>query len=121
MNKTAWGRRGEETAVRLLRENGYRIIGRNVRARFGEIDVVAKQGGAWCFIEVKTRRSVRMGWPEEGVTPAKQRQLSRLASWYLKFHRLQEIPIRFDVVSVLLDQDGGPARTRLIKGAFEAI
>ena len=121
MNNPQSGRNGEETAVRLLQQNGYRVIARNVRAKFGEIDVVAKDGEVLCFIEVKLRRSVRMGWPEEGVTRAKQRQLTRLASWYLQAHRLREVLVRFDVVSVFLAADGGPARTRLIKGAFEAV
>ncbi|MBI3333540.1 MAG: YraN family protein [Candidatus Omnitrophica bacterium] len=114
------GRRGEEEAVRLLKANGYRILGRNVRARFGEIDVVARDGPVLCFVEIKARSSLRFGWPEEGVHPRKQWQLTRLAQWYLKAHRCGETPVRFDVVSLLLSSEGPPARTRLIKNAFDA-
>lgn len=113
------GKAGEEAAVRLLRSSGYRILGRNVRARFGEIDVVAWDGATLCFIEVKARRNLAMGWPEEGVTEEKQRRLKRLATWYLKMRRLTETPARFDVVSLLWGVDGTLARSRLIKGVFE--
>ncbi len=93
---------------------------RNVRSRFGEIDLVAKEGPTLCFVEVKARRTVRMGWPEEAVTEAKQRRLARLAQWYLKSRRYEDPPVRFDVVSVLFGPEGSVARTRLIKGAFES-
>jgi len=119
-NRRAVGRIGEDLAVRLLKQQGYRILQRNVRCRFGEIDVVAKEGRTLCFVEIKARRSTQMGWPEEGVNARKQWQLTRLASWYLKFHRLGEVPVRFDVVSILLGPGDAPERTRLIKGAFDA-
>ncbi len=119
MNKVALGKQGEELAIRLLKSNGYRILGRNVKARFGEIDVVARDGPTLCFIEIKSRTALKFGWPEESVGPQKQWQLGRLASWYLKAHRLGEARVRFDVVSILLQPDGSAARTRLIKAAFD--
>lgn len=119
MNKIELGKQGEAVATQLLKANGYRILARNVKAKFGEIDIVAKDGQTLCFIEIKARTSERFGWPEEGVNLKKQWRLSRLASWYLKFHRLNDPPVRFDVVSILLRPQGIPARTRLIKGAFE--
>jgi len=119
MNKIELGRKGETVAVELLEQNGYRILGRNVRAKFGEIDLVAKEGKTLCFVEIKTRTSLRFGWPEEAVTPEKRWRLSRLARWYLQAHRLESVPVRFDVVSILFDPEGSPARTRLIKSAFD--
>ena len=119
MNKVELGRKGESTAVKLLEESGYRILDRNVRARFGEIDIVAREGETLCFVEIKTRTGLKFGWPEEAVHFKKRWQLGRLASWYLQAHRLDSVPVRFDVVSILLDSDGLPARTRLIKSAFD--
>ena len=121
-SKTSLGRKGEAIALRVLKENGYRIVDRNVRARFGEIDVVARDGRTLCFIEVKARSGLAFGWPEEGVTSQKQWRLGRLALWYLQSRRLIDVPVRFDVLSILLSSEGNPPmRTRLIKGAFEVM
>ena len=117
--KIAAGRQGEESAVRYLRSNGYRILERNVRARFGEIDIVAQDKEVLCFVEVKTRSSVRFGWPEEAVTFQKRQKLIRLAQWYLRRRGKTSTPVRFDVLSLLPAPDGSQGRIRLIKGAFE--
>ena len=121
LNKFLLGRQGEAEAVRYLESNGYRILHRNLRAKFGEIDVVARDGPALCFVEIKARSSTRFGFPEEAVNFFKRQRLLRLASWYL-----QRRPggghsqIRFDVLSILNGPGGSPDRIRLIKGAFEA-
>ena len=119
MNRSRLGARGEEFATRYLRENGYRILGQNVRARLGEIDVIARDGTTLCFVEVKARSDPAFGLPEERVDFHKQKRLVRLASWYLQTRRLHDVPVRFDVVSVLTN-NGSFVRARLIKGAFEA-
>ncbi len=118
LNKFLLGRQGEGEAVRYLQSNGYRILHRNLRARFGEIDVVAREGPALCFIEIKARSSTRFGFPEESVTRLKRQKLLRLAAWYLQSRRpVGHSHVRFDVLS-LLNGPEGPARIRLIKGAF---
>ena len=120
VNHIEMGRQGEGEAVRYLQANGYRILHRNLRARFGEIDVVARDGPALCFVEIKARSSTRFGFPEEAVTALKRRKLLKLAAWYLQSRRpAGHSHIRFDVLS-LLNGPEGPARIRLIKGAFEA-
>jgi len=73
------GRLGEENAVGHLKRLGYRIIGRNVRTRFGEIDVVCRDRGHIVFVEVKTRSSDTFGTAAEAVTPEKSARLKRLA------------------------------------------
>ena len=119
--KIAAGRQGEETAVRYLQSNGYRVLERNVRARLGEIDIVAREGATLCFIEVKARSSARFGWPEEAVTFRKRQRLLRLAQLYLRRHPTEaRAAVRFDVLSILSSAEGDPGRIRLIKGAFEA-
>lgn len=119
INKFLLGRAGEGEAVHYLEANGYRILHRNLRAKFGEIDVVARDGPALCFVEIKARSSTRFGFPEEAVTFSKRRKLLKLAAWYLQSRRpTGHSSIRFDVLSLLNGPDG-PARVRLIKGAFE--
>ena len=118
MNKSALGQQGETCAVEFLTRNGYRILNRNLRTKFGEIDVVASDGNVLCFVEVKTRSTCTFGLPEEWILPEKQRRLGRLAQWYLQYYRVRDVPVRFDVVSILLGSNSVPTRTRLIKGAF---
>ena len=121
ISKLLLGRRGEDEAVAYLRKNGYRILARNLRAKFGEIDVVAQDGPTLCFVEIKSRSSTRFGFPEEAVNAQKRQRLVRLASWYLQSHPSDRPrPVRFDVLSILNGPDGSAARIRLIKGAFDA-
>lgn len=119
MSNVSLGQAGESQAVQYLQRSGYRVVARNVRARFGEIDVVAWDGRALCFVEVKSRTSRRFGLPEEALTAWKRQRLIRLAQWYLQRHAaLKPARVRFDVLA-LLARDGGPPQVRLIKGAFE--
>jgi putative endonuclease len=111
------GRTGEELARLHLERHGYRILACNYRVRFGEIDLIAEDGGALVFIEVKTRTGSTHGHPLEAVTAAKQRQLARVALDYLS-REPREQPLRFDVVAVLLGKVG-PPRIEVVKNAFE--
>ena len=120
MNRFSSGRHGEHLAEGFLKANGYRILRRNVKSRFGEIDLVAQDGKTLCFVEVKScALKGRFNRPEQAVGGQKQRRLIRLALWYLKITHQESIPVRFDVVSILTGSDGSAAVTRLIKGAFE--
>ncbi len=118
--RIALGRKGEEVAVDFLKKQGYRIIKRNYRCRAGEIDIVVKEGSSLVFVEVKSRRSTHFGLPEEAVSYEKRRHLTRVALGYLTHHRIKETKCRFDVVSVLMNENG-VKEIRLIKNAFEAV
>ena len=120
LNKRQQGNQGEDLAVAHLKANGYRILARNVKSKFGEIDCIARQGRTLCFIEIKARSSTTVRWPEESVHPQKQWRLVRLARWYLQANRLEEYPVRFDVIPILCNPDGSLARARIIPNAFEA-
>ncbi len=95
------GRSGEEKVAGYLQKKGYTILVKNYRCKAGEIDIIARDGAELVFIEVKTRSSLRFGFPAESVTPRKQRQISRAAQWYLAEQQLFEVPARFDVIAVL--------------------
>jgi putative endonuclease len=115
--RQAVGRAGEEAAVRFLHERGYRIIERNYRCRFGEIDLIARDGETLAFVEVKTRRSQAFGPPALAVTIQKQRHLVKASQVYLaqrgKAHEL----CRFDVVTIEMEAD--TLRVEIIKNAFQ--
>ena len=113
------GATGEDAAARELTRRGYRILERNVRTRFGELDVVARDGETVCFIEIKARRSSAFGWPQEAITWQKQRHLVRLAQWYLKARHLPNVSARFDVVALLLGPDDRPTSIEVIQNAFQ--
>lgn len=77
LNNKEIGFLGESITAACLINKGYKILGRNVKTRFGEIDLVARKGREIFFVEVKTRRQDLFGWPEEAVTPQKMVHLKR--------------------------------------------
>ena len=116
--KVPLGRQGEEIACRYLTRQGYRILVRNYRTRLGEVDIIAEQGGTLVFVEVKTRRGRTCGHPFEAVTPAKCRQISRVALLYLAETGREKQAARFDVVAVSLAGGGEPV-IELARNAFD--
>jgi putative endonuclease len=112
------GKMGETLACGELCRRGYAILARRHRTRYGEIDIIAREGDAIVFIEVKTRRDVAFGGAGAAVTTWKQRRIVRMASDYLARHDLLEVPCRFDVVAI--DFDEGRARIEVYKHAFTA-
>jgi putative endonuclease len=77
------GARAENAACAFLRERGLTIVARNVRSRFGEIDVVARDGSLLVFVEVRLRRSSAFGGAAASITPAKRARLVAAAQAYL--------------------------------------
>ena len=116
LDRIALGRRGERIAERYLKRKGYRILERNFRGAGAEIDLVAMDGGTLVFIEVKTRRTVLAGIPQEAVNPHKQRHLRRAGQVYARSRRADDLPMRFDVVAIVEDLSG--RRLELLKDAF---
>lgn len=116
-NKRKMGAEQETIACAYLEQQGARIVERNFRTRYGEVDLIALHDGYLVFAEVKYRSSADCGFPEEAVTGAKQRTICRVAEWYLYTHGqiFGQAPrgVRYDVVAIL----GG--QIRWIKNAFE--
>jgi putative endonuclease len=108
---------GEKLGEEYLKKAGYKIIARNVRSPFGEIDIVAEHQKTLVFIEIKARRNQIFGLPEEAVGQNKKERLRRLGEWYLAQNRKFNSPARFDVLAVELKTVG--AEFRLIQNAFE--
>lgn len=99
------GRRGEAAAARYLEFVGYEILERNWVCPAGEADIVARQGDTLVFVEVKTRTGIQKGFPAEAVTPRKRARYEKIAAWYLCDYGEVNIPIRFDVIALLVLKD----------------
>lgn len=113
------GKRGEDIAADYLKRNDFTIILRNYRKNCGELDIIAENDGDLVFIEVKTRTTETHGSAEEAVTPAKQRQIVKLATIYMSEKGLFDQNIRFDVVCIIL-HDKKAVKLNHIKHAFSA-
>ncbi len=112
------GRLGERMAASFLESRTYRVVQRNYRCRFGEIDLVVEGAEGLVFVEVRTKRRPCLFEPEETITPAKARRMATLAEHYLAATKQQERPWRVDVVAVELDRGGEPARIEHFKDAI---
>jgi putative endonuclease len=100
------GRIGEDAAATFLERRGYRIVARNWRCRSGELDIVAEQGDALVFVEVRTRRPTgTFGTAKESVDYRKQRQVREVAQVYLGQTKRYEAKLRFDVIAVELSAE----------------
>jgi len=103
-----FGNRGERAAARYLKRKGYRILARQLRNRFGEIDLIALDQSTLVFVEVKTRSSHAKGHPADAVNETKQRQLTQAALAWLKRRRQLHRSGRFDVVAITWAPQGDP-------------
>ncbi|MFQ5458771.1 MAG: YraN family protein [Myxococcota bacterium] len=108
---------GEERAALALRRAGYRVLSRNYRCRYGEIDLVAEEGDAIVFVEVKARRTSAYGDPALAITARKRRRIARAAQHYLSVMRMPDRRARFDVVTLVREE--GDWRIRILRNAFE--
>ncbi len=115
--RQALGQRGEAIARAHLESQGWRVVATNVHTRYGELDIVALDGDALVFVEVKTRRNRTFGLPEESVTALKQARLRHAAQTYLQ--RLEQPPVdwRIDVIAIEVTPNGSVGRLEHIRSA----
>ncbi len=113
-NNRAAGKTSEDLAAEFLAAKGIRIVKRNFHfGRVGEIDIIAEDGQALVFVEVKARSSTLYGTPEEAITSSKQRAIRKVAEGYLYTHGITDRECRFDVIAIRLFSDE-PEITHLI-------
>ncbi len=117
MNRRETGIRGEKLARDFLKKRGYHILETNYRCPEGEIDIIARHKDSLVFIEVRTKKSLEFGSPEESITPAKSERLRAVASHYGQTHNDLPLLWRIDVVAVELNQKGKLTRIELIENA----
>ena len=115
----ATGRRGERAAFFYLRREGFIVTARGWRSGIarGDLDLVAWEGDTICFVEVKTRTTRAVATAEASVDEQKRRTLRRLARHYLRQLSDEEVPARFDILSIYFEE-GKSAEFDLFRGAF---
>lgn len=96
------GRRGEDAAARFLYQRGYDIVARNWTCGFGEADIIARDGDAIVFVEVKTRSGIEHGFPSEAVDAKKRDKYEKIALAYLAECDEVDLAVRFDVVAIVV-------------------
>lgn len=106
------GREGEQSALEYLEGKGYKILERNYRTPFGEIDIVAEEKDVIVFVEVKRRSTPLFGSPFEAVDRVKRKRIWQSALFYLKERKQTGRRVRFDVVGI------DPQGIRVLKNAF---
>ena len=99
------GKKGEQAALDYAIANGYKEIARNVRTPFGEIDLILFdiKENTMVFVEVKTRTSMKFGYPEQAVTAKKMSHMIHSADYYIQNYVQDEIHCRVDVAAVIYD------------------
>lgn len=102
----ALGRWGEKQAEAYLNDRGFRLLARNYRNEFGEIDLIVKEEDSLVFVEVKTRRGEQFGYPEEAVNKLKQKHLIECAQGYLQEYDEDELDWRIDVIAIIQGKNG---------------
>jgi putative endonuclease len=120
LDRISLGKSGEDRACLELERRGYAVLARGYRTRFGEIDIIARDGPTVVFVEVKARTNDRYGGGAAAVTLHKQATLTAIAEDYLARHRLHDVPARFDVVAIGFGRDG-ELLVEVYQNAFDAV
>ncbi len=115
------GRTGEKMAARHLKSLGYTLVKQNYRHKTFEIDIIARDKDVLCFVEVKTRSSIKKALPREAISPAKQKKMILGATTYIKENKLTHQRARFDVVEVVYSSGNTTPAITLIQNAFSGV
>lgn len=102
-----FGDRGEDLAAAFFIARGFRVIGRNWSCRLGEIDLIVERNGTTHFVEVKTRRTMTYGHPEEAITRTKLEHLRRAVEMYLRSVQPSPTKYQADALAITIT-DGKP-------------
>lgn len=101
-NNIETGQSGELIAREYLIDKGYNILETNYRNKIGEIDIIAMDRDILVFVEVKTRRDYSYGYAFEAVNVKKQRKIINTSMVYIKYKRLVNVQLRYDIIEVYL-------------------
>ena len=103
------GRKGQELCEKFLKKQGCKLLERNFLCKTGEIDLImAAPDGAVIFIEVKTRTNENFAEAEGAITAAKKSRMTKAANFFVRKHKLEDFPLRFDVLIVIVGEKGEP-------------
>lgn len=114
------GRQGEELAGKYLEQQGFLVLEKNFRTKYGEIDIIARDGETLVFVEVRAKKHILFGHPLETINPRKQSKIIRMATYYLSVRAVPaSMPCRFDVVGIIQGDKAEPEIIH-IRNAFQA-
>jgi len=99
------GRQGENIGANFLKNHGFKIIQRNYRCSTGEIDIIAKDGKTFVFVEVKTRSENSDELPEAALTQKKRHRLCKAAQHFMREYKLKDPLFRFDLIGIEFNND----------------
>ncbi len=116
-NKIELGKKGEKIAAEYLNKNGYKILEMNYRCKLGEIDIIANKKNTYVFVEVKTRRNLRFGYPAEAINVKKRQHMLRTAQYYIQIFHLTNRNFRFDAIEIYFS-DTEPPKINHIQNIF---
>jgi putative endonuclease len=117
-DKRLLGRWGQEQCEKFLKKQGYKTLTRNFSCSSGEIDLIMTAGdGTVVFVEVKARADEKFAGAEAAITAGKKQRMTKTANLFLRKYKLDNMPGRFDVVIVMLDENG-QAQIRHYENAF---
>lgn len=97
------GKKGEKIARKFLKRRGWKIVEKNFKTPFGEIDIIARKGDIYAFVEVKTRLSDIFGLPSEAVTNTRKLRYIRGANYFFA-NKIIDCTVRFDIIEVFRGQ-----------------
>ncbi|MDQ7815205.1 MAG: YraN family protein [Patescibacteria group bacterium] len=113
--RRVFGNRGEDLAASFFILQGYEVVERNWNCRLGEIDLILEKDGKLHFVEIKTRRSLEFGYPEEAITPTKLKHLARAIEMYLRSKGIEGADFQVHALAILMQPDQ-PPNFRFIEG-----
>jgi len=117
MSRRTTGILGEKLAAGILKENGYEIIETNYRCTEGEVDIVASHKQELVFVEVRSKKNIEYGSPEESITRRKKEKLRAVAAHYCQDREVTNPQYRIDVVALELNRQGNITRYAVIENA----
>lgn len=107
-SKQSFGQQGEQLAADHLISQGYAIIAANWHCRYGEIDLIARQGATIVFVEVRTRHANLADAAFASISERKRERIIRAVHLYLAKHHLEESSWRVDVIAIAFPPSGSP-------------
>lgn len=118
LSKQELGQKAELLAGEFLISNGFQIINRNYRSRFGEIDIIAQIDKTLVFVEVRSKKSLKFGLPDESVSKTKIRKIRMGAERFILAEKLFHLQPRFDLICLEFDPNNNLLDLRHYKNAF---
>ena len=117
-DRKALGQWGERRSERLLKRKGLKTLTRNFSCKTGELDLVmVDTDRTIVFVEVRSKAEDSLVSPEQSITQTKKKRIDRAARYFMKIHKIEDRPYRFDIVAIVLGQKGRP-QIRHYKSAF---